>query len=238
MGWFNSNRKKSEMEAPEHLLPYIQEVSGWNDMRYSLNPGNKTIFLKEPMTEEEIADLLKKANEIYKNRQNDSKQEADLVILDAESGGEETVSAEKILEMVPEIPEPLPEPAHPKKQLKKKRIRSVQVMTRLTPEEAEKFHKRVEATGQTQADYIRSAILTGQIKELPTGREDIQELIKELSSIKGNLGKIGGLMKSIIKPNQDNEAITPEEWQMLKKELNNLHRLQKNLEKELNKIWQ
>lgn len=139
----------------------------------------------------------------------------------------------------PEVPEKIKDavPFKEKKQAPKKRVRNIQVMTRLTPEEAELLKQRIEATGQTQADFIRSAILTGEIRELPKNSPELLELIKTLKDIKANLGKLGGLMKSIIKPNRANPVITQQEWDVLKKQINALNRLQKFIEKEVNKIW-
>lgn len=150
----------------------------------------------------------------------------------------EPFTIDELEQLIAEIPS---EPSEPKpfKNPPKKRKRSVQVMTRLTPEEDVIFKERVVKSGQTQADFIRSAILTGEIKELPKmDDQQMLQLNENLLSIKSNLGKIGGLLKSMIKPQAENELINEQDWYGIKKMIKQLQAEQKRIEKEVSKLWQ
>lgn len=145
----------------------------------------------------------------------------------------ENAGMEDVLKIVPEAPDP---ESAAWKNKEKQRKRSNQIMTRLTDEELATFKSRVESTGQSQADFIRSAILMGQINELPKTTPELIELNRNLEHLKANIGKIGGLLKAAIKPNEKNPLVQ-DELDLIKEEIKELKDLQKQIRKELNNIW-
>lgn len=86
-----------------------------------------------------------------------------------------------------------------------------QIKTRLTDAELAQFQRRVKKSGLSQGDFLRSAALTGKIVIQENNPTDIA-LIDELTLIRAELGRQGGMLKMIIKPNEGQRELTPEEW--------------------------
>lgn len=92
--------------------------------------------------------------------------------------------------------------------------RTNQVKCRLTDSELEKFHKRVEKSGVPQGEFVRSAVLTGRIVVKERSVVDVA-LLDELALLRAELGKQGGMLKMVIKPNEGQRKLNPEEWNKL-----------------------
>jgi len=110
--------------------------------------------------------------------------------------------------------EPAPEDTGKQKKKRKSLGRTNQIKTRLTDAELVQFQRRVKKSGLSQGDYLRSAALTGEIRIEERSMADIA-LLDELALIRAELGRQGGLLKMVIKPNQGQRTLAPEEWSEL-----------------------
>ena len=226
-------------ELPSYMEDFIKDRYPFLDIEPADNPDLIIVGLDGSYTEREISVIEQKLENEYKEWVGEETQPRFTTgTFEIEVDDVPGFPLDELEQLIPEIPS---EPSEPKpfKNPPKKRKRSVQIMTRLTPEEDEIFKERVAKSGQTQADFIRSAILTGEIKELPKmDDQQMLQLNENLLSIKGNLGKIGGLLKSMIKPQAENELISERDWYEIKKIIKVLQKEQKHIEKEVSKIWQ
>ena len=106
---------------------------------------------------------------------------------------------------------PLPEAADRTKRKRKSAGRTNQVMTRLTDTELATLQRRVEKSGLAQGEYLRQAALCGQIVIVEQSVADVG-LLDDLGLIRAELGRQGGLLKMIIKPNEGQRELNPAEW--------------------------
>ena len=58
----------------------------------------------------------------------------------------------------------------------------------------------------------------------------------KLKGIRGDCGKVGGLLKKAIKPNEEQKAMSPEEWDNLIRIIHELIKLQKVIDKTMEEI--
>ena len=84
-----------------------------------------------------------------------------------------------------------------KRASKKKLNRTVQKMTRFTPEEWEKIEEKISEAGVSQGDYMRSMMLKGKVVVKQKNKNSDQTL-EDIQQIKSEIGKIGGMMKQIM----------------------------------------
>ena len=87
-------------------------------------------------------------------------------------------------------------------------------MTRLTEEEYQRFCGRVEMSGLAQGAYIRQMILSGQIT-VQEHSDLVVAALDELMMLRVALDRQGGLLKYIIRPNEERRTLRPEEWEQL-----------------------
>ena len=92
--------------------------------------------------------------------------------------------------------------------------RTNRVQIRLTDSELTQFQSRVKKSGLSQGDFLRSAALHGQIIVEEHDVVDVM-LLDELAMIRAELGRQGGLLKMITKPNRGQRELAPEEWEDL-----------------------
>ncbi len=105
-----------------------------------------------------------------------------------------------------------PAPKVSSKRKKRKSLgRTNQIMTRLTDSELTQFNRRVRKSGLAQGDFIRSAVLNGKIVIEENNVTDVA-VLDELAMIRAELGRQGGMLKMIIKPNEGQRELTPDEW--------------------------
>lgn len=143
---------------------------------------------------------------------------------DLENRWAENVLAEEIKEIEEEIkqneaimenkePAPSEEPSKPKRK-RKSMGRVNQIKTRLTDSELVQFQRRLQKSGMSQGDFIRQAVLTGQV----TVREidpTLIALLDEMERVRAELGRQGGMLKMLIRPNEGQRTLNPEEWDKL-----------------------
>lgn len=113
-------------------------------------------------------------------------------------------------------PAPIP-PESEASQARKKQTsagRTHQIKTRLNERELEQFRRRVAKSGLAPSEFIRKAILNERIEIVERGFADI-ELLDEIAHLRAELGRQGGLLKMLIKPNEGQREITPNEWKEL-----------------------
>ena len=127
-------------------------------------------------------------------------------------------------------------PAMPEKP---NRRRTNEVHIRFSDEEYQQMQDRAAASCLPMSIFMRQAILTGEIKADPHRDlfiQEIRNLNAELRGLRGDCGKLGGLLKKAIKPNEAQEAMNPEEWDDLIHNIHALFGLQRIIEKTMVKI--
>lgn len=127
------------------------------------------------------------------------------------------------------------EPAVPsKKSPQRKRCYSLHL--RFTPAEYVKFERRVEESGLSKNAFGLQAVLESQIV-IETGKRDaIMALYQELKDTKAELGRQGGMLKMVIKPNKNQRALHPEEWDALIQSYGKMEKTKKMVEETIEKI--
>ena len=106
--------------------------------------------------------------------------------------------------------------------------RTNQVKMRLTDTELMRLQRRVEKAGISQGEFLRRAALEGQIVMKESGVSDM-EVVDELELLRGELGRQGGLLKMVIKPNEGQRELNPEEWNELISAVREMEGLKKQL---------
>lgn len=120
-----------------------------------------------------------------------------------------------------------------------KRQRANETHVRFTDEEFQCLQDRVASSCLPQSAFMRQAILTGEIKADPHREillQDIRGMNAKLKGIRGDCGKVGGLLKKAIKPNEEQKAMSPEEWDNLIRIIHELIKLQKVIDKTMEEI--
>ena len=98
--------------------------------------------------------------------------------------------------------------------LRTSRARKNLVKTRMSDSEYRTFTERVQRSGLSASEFLRRAALTGQIV-LPVHTELDLTLLDELALLKADVGRIGGLLKMTIRPNEGQRTLHPTEWEEL-----------------------
>ena len=92
--------------------------------------------------------------------------------------------------------------------------RTHQIHTRLSDKELAQFTRRVEKSGLPQGEYIRRAILNNEIVIDEHSAVDVA-ILDALSVIQAEIGRQGGMFKMLIKPNEGQRELSPDEWRAL-----------------------
>lgn len=123
-----------------------------------------------------------------------------------------------------------PEGTSEKKQRRKRKSsgRTNQIMTRLTDSELTQFQRRVKKSGLAQGEYLRSVALTGKVVIEEHSVADVA-LLEELALIRAELGRQGGLLKMVIKPNEGQRQLAPAEWDELIQTVRDMEKMKKRL---------
>lgn len=80
--------------------------------------------------------------------------------------------------------------------------------------ELKRFRIRVQRSGLNQSEFLRRAALTGRIVvEDPSPISTA--IMDDLGQIRAELGRQGGMLKMVVKPNQGQRELHPEEWNEL-----------------------
>lgn len=104
--------------------------------------------------------------------------------------------------------------------------RSNHIRARLTDVEFAMFLDRVDKTGLTQSDFIRKAVLESSITIEEHNPWEIV-LLDEMALLRCEIGRVGGLLTSVIRPNEGQRALHPEEWTDLIETIRSLERAKK-----------
>ncbi len=126
-------------------------------------------------------------------------------------------------------------PAAPSKQ-SPQRKRCYSLHLRFTPAEYVKFERRVEESGLSKNAFGLQAVLNSQIVIETGTRDAIMALYQELKDTKAELGRQGGMLKMVIKPNKDQRALHPEEWDALIQSYGKMEKTKKKVEETIEKI--
>lgn len=124
--------------------------------------------------------------------------------------------------------EPAAEAAGKQRRKRKSKGRTNQIMTRLTDAELTQFQRRVKKSGLAQGEYLRSVALTGKVVIEERSMADVA-LLDELALIRAELGRQGGLLKMIIKPNEGQRQLAPAEWAELIEAVRDMEKMKKRL---------
>lgn len=133
-----------------------------------------------------------------------------------------------------EIPSPT---TLPPKKTRKKLNRNKEIKARFTDNEIKIIEKKIKKSGLRKGEFVRKSLLTQDIKERNNTTEQI-ESVMALIELKSELGKVGGLLKAFIKPNSYNPNVSLQDIENIKKQLNELEKLKREIEKEVKKTWQ
>ena len=123
------------------------------------------------------------------------------------------------------------------KKQRAKKGRDIQVKTRLTEEEMNRFLERVKESGAKQGEFMRECLLNAEVHVQSLTDIDAEALgtIMEMAS---DLGRIGGLIKGTVVANKENfEVLTPEAKQSLEKEIRELNALKEDLQRVVQKLY-
>lgn len=138
-------------------------------------------------------------------------------------------ATDKAIEELQEIEAVSPAPAAGKQRKRRKSLgRTNQIKTRLTDGEMVQFQRRLKKSGLSQGDFLRSAALTGEIRIEERSMADVA-LLDELAMIRAELGRQGGLLKMVIKPNEGQRELAPEEWAELIGAVRDMEKIKKRL---------
>lgn len=143
----------------------------------------------------------------------------------------------KTVELRPEKELNFEIPKTKKKTKRKKKNRNVDLHARFTQEEAEKIREDREKVGMKPGEYMRHRMLA-DVDFVVIERDLIAENTKEVILLKAEIGKIGGILKSCIKPNEGNPHLTEEDLAQIKSAVNSLEQLKGQIQRAVNKKWQ
>ena len=99
-----------------------------------------------------------------------------------------------------------------------RRNRNIDIHIKVSETEYAAFCRRLEETGMTQTNFLIQAALNSEIVVDNSRRElcdQIKEFNMELRGIRAEVGKIGGLLKMVIKPNEGQRTLNQDEWDSL-----------------------
>ena len=128
-------------------------------------------------------------------------------------------------------------PVSPPPAVEYNRKRNIDIHFRATPQECDMLKERVEQSGMTQTNYLlRCALQNPTVfpEAKPSG--DLQALFQEVHALLAEVGRQGGMLKMVIKPNEGQRTLHPEEWDALIQTVQDQTRIKKNIEKTLERI--
>lgn len=115
------------------------------------------------------------------------------------------------------------------------RTRNNELHFRFSDAELKRFQVRVSRSGLNQSEFIRRAVLTGRI--VIEDRNPVNTMIMDdLERIRAELGRQGGMLKMVVKPNQGQRELHPEEWDELVQAIRYLEHTKERLKQLEDKI--
>ena len=136
---------------------------------------------------------------------------------------------EKMAEQLLAKEEPAAAPAEKRKKARPSLGRTNQIKTRLTDSELVQLQRRIKKSGLTQGDFIRNAVLNEQIVIVEQSYADLA-MLDDLTKIRAELGRQGGLLKMIVKPNEGQRELAPDEWAALIAAIRNMEQLTRRID--------
>lgn len=108
------------------------------------------------------------------------------------------------------------------------RTRGNGVLVRFTDSELVQLRKRVRQSGKNQSTFIREAALTGKIVKEEANPQQSPDSA-EIHALWAEMGRVGGMLKMIIKPNEGLRELYPQEFLEVVKAIRYLERSSKRL---------
>ena len=136
-----------------------------------------------------------------------------------------SLTLEEIVSAPLTIAEQITSPAKPPQS---SRARKNLIKTRLSDSEYRAFAARVKRSKLSASEFLRRAALTGRIV-IPLHTELDVALLDELALLKADVGRIGGLLKMTIRPNEGQRTLHPAEWGELLHAARQVERMAKRL---------
>lgn len=98
----------------------------------------------------------------------------------------------------------------------------------LSDRELVQLKQRVKRTDMNLSEFIRKAILTGKIS-IEEQNPLNQAVLDEVLSLRAEMGRIGGMLKMVIRPNEGQRELAPDEWKELIQAVRYLERTKERL---------
>ena len=136
-----------------------------------------------------------------------------------------SLTLEEIMSAPLTIAEHITSPAKPPQS---SRARKNLIKTRLSDSEYRAFTARVKRSKLSASEFLRRAALTGRIV-IPLHTELDVAMLDELALLKADTGRIGGLLKMTIRPNEGQRTLHPAEWEELLHAARQVERMAKRL---------
>jgi putative transfer protein len=136
-----------------------------------------------------------------------------------------SLTLEEIVSAPLTIAEHITSPAKPPQS---SRARKNLIKTRLSDSEYRAFTARVKRSKLSASEFLRRAALTGRIV-IPLHTELDVAMLDELALLKADVGRIGGLLKMTIRPNEGQRTLRPAEWEELLHAARQVERMAKRL---------
>lgn len=136
-----------------------------------------------------------------------------------------SLTLEEIVSAPLTIAEHITSPAKPPQS---SRARKNLIKTRLSDSEYRTFTARVKRSKLSASEFLRRAALTGRIV-IPLHTELDVAMLDELALLKADVGRIGGLLKMTIRPNEGQRTLHPAEWEELLHAARQVERMAKRL---------
>lgn len=136
-----------------------------------------------------------------------------------------SLTLEEIVSAPLTIVEHITSPAKPPQS---SRARKNLIKTRLSDSEYRAFTARVKRSKLSASEFLRRAALTGRIV-IPLHTELDVAMLDELALLKADAGRIGGLLKMTIRPNEGQRTLHPAEWEELLHAARQVERMAKRL---------
>ena len=136
-----------------------------------------------------------------------------------------SLTLEEIVSAPLTIAEHITSPAKPPQS---SRARKNLIKTRLSDSEYRAFTARVKRSKLSASEFLRRAAMTGRIV-IPLHTELDVAMLDELALLKADVGRIGGLLKMTIRPNEGQRTLHPAEWEELLHAARQVERMAKRL---------
>lgn len=136
-----------------------------------------------------------------------------------------SLTLEEIVSAPLTIAEHITSPAKPPQS---SRARKNLIKTRLSDSECRAFTARVKRSKLSASEFLRRAALTGRIV-IPLHTELDVTMLDELALLKADVGRISGLLKMTIRPNEGQRTLHPAEWEELLHAARQVERMAKRL---------